>query len=138
MSHVIGDSPFLPVESQYDDFTRAPWPEPRVPGPPVPVDRRFCAPRRPPDYFQPDGTPTWTKPTPGGPVLYGPNGSMVVPTPTLPETPLGLPGNGGEVVGDEGAIRAATVEGGFRWWPWALLAAGIAGALWVSREKRAA
>jgi hypothetical protein len=91
--HLVGPA-LIPVMQVFDAFTA-----PRPPQIPSPVQEECCIRTCEPDSWHPDGTPIWPKP-PGGPVAHGPNGSIVAPTPSLPQTPQGVTNNGGTVIGD--------------------------------------
>jgi len=62
-----------------------------------PVDPRYVLPPRTPICWSPNGV-SWTKPSPGGPILRQPDGSYVAPSPQLPAGGRGPVINGGSVV----------------------------------------
>ncbi len=114
---------------------------------PVTVDILLCRPRSHPQVpVDPFGDPKWSppgvrvvpewetrdvKPLPGGPVLIGPGGQFVYPTPMLPEGSRGLPTAAGVLsdLDDDTAptpVAAGIVLPAFLrqipWWGWAALA----------------
>jgi hypothetical protein len=83
-------------------------PVPQVAAPP---DSRFCRPAGA-GAFGPSGGQVWTKSAPGGPMVSGPNGTMISPNPTLPTGAKGRPQAGGEVIGGaNGANGGALING---------------------------
>lgn len=123
---------------------------------PITVDVLLCRPRANPQIpvdpfgdpkFTPPGVrtvPEWetkgVKPLPGGPVLVGPGGQYVYPTPMLPAGPRGLPIAAGELSEfDVDVTPAPAALTGFTlpawvstipWWAWA------AAAVFLLRRRR--
>jgi hypothetical protein len=119
-----------------------------------PVDPRYILPPKTPICWSPNGV-TWTKPTPGGPILRAPDGSYVTPSPQLPTGDRGPATNGGGIVlparpgstplpvngqpeltttTPQEAAMAMTAGDGFAWGP-VLVGAGLAFLVWRSWSR---
>jgi hypothetical protein len=82
----------------YDAPTDPFWDRPQPTSYPVrPPD---CVPSRPPDAQLPDGTRVWEKSSPGAPILTGPGGSRIAPTPMMPVTERGVAYTSAETLGN--------------------------------------
>jgi hypothetical protein len=55
-----------------------------------PVVPPNCVAARPPDATYADGTRVWEKTNPGAPILTGPGGSMIAPSPVMPRGERGV------------------------------------------------
>jgi hypothetical protein len=78
-----------------------------------PVRPPDCVAPRPADAQLPDGTRVWEKSLPGAPILTGPGGSMIAPSPIMPSSERGTMYLAAETLGNgNGQVLEAEMSAG--------------------------